>query len=196
MALGYRIKSDLSNNAGMRNTTDIECEYINTIHSLLYTPIADLPMLLEAVLLHLLSRPMFVPGNHGCFLQVAGAFINESSTSKLAPGRFHAEQNLFHPAANLNAAMKLAAESTCRSLRHPRLCPCKCVPTRRCHFDLFYKHSYHKVNRLSLNKTTTVAPALWQTSSAMSWLRTKMRGKANCACSRRIAEQYGPMRLP
>ena len=164
LALGYRIKSDLSNNAGMRNTTDIECEYINTIHSLLFTPSwQKLAYFVgEAILLHLLSRPVFVPGSNGCFLQVAGTLINEiiyqqaSAQSSSTQGRA-----FFAKRQHLNSKMKLAAE------RHLPLPPAsEALPvqvhalTEMPHFDLFYKHSYHKVNRLSLNKITTSGSSL------------------------------------
>ena len=164
LALGYRIKSNMSNNAGMRNTTDIECEYINTIHSLLYTPgWQKLAYAVgEAIILHLLSRPMFVPGNNGCFLQVAGTLANElvyqqasSQNSSMLERKFYTGRQ------NLRSAMKIAAE------KHLPLPPASdAIPlqvrakTELPHFNLFYKHSYYKINRVSLSKITTSGSSL------------------------------------
>ena len=164
LSLGYRVKSDLSNNAGVRNTTDIECEYVNTIHSFLFNPSWQKLAygLGEAVILHLLSRPMFAPGSHGCFFQISGVLINEliyqqsSFQSASMPTR-----TFFSRRQSLNSAMKVAAE---KHLPLPQATMAIDLQVRGStelpHFDLFYKHSYHKDNRLSLNKIRTSGSSL------------------------------------
>jgi len=78
LALGYRAKGDHTN-AGIRGNMDVECYYVNTIHSLLSTmPWQLLAVRLgDAFLLHLLTRPVFVAAQNGCYMQVAGTSVGQ-----------------------------------------------------------------------------------------------------------------------
>ena len=160
LALGYRARTGYGNNTGMRNSTDIECEFVNTIHGLFTTAswqkLAN--VMGEEIILHLLSRPMFSPGSNGCYLQIAGIPVNEllykanaqNTSGSVSSRSFYVkrkellmntknatDRHLPPPSADTTAKWQVEGRT-----QLPR-------------FDMFYKHSYHKMNRLSVSKITT-----------------------------------------
>jgi hypothetical protein len=78
LALGYRLVR-WSSVVSMRSDVDIECYYINTVHSYILTSnwqiIADRAG--EAITRRILLQRLFLASNNGCFVQISGMPMND-----------------------------------------------------------------------------------------------------------------------
>ena len=110
LALGYRAKSDRDqNNAGIRGNVDIECYYVNTIHSMLSGAAWQYlgQMIGEEFLLHVFTRPVFAPSDNGCFLQLSGTGVG---------------QLLYHDFSSLSATARQFFEGRLQLRRQQQAC--------------------------------------------------------------------------
>lgn len=87
IVLGYRTKS-MNSTSIIRSNANLECYHLNTLHNYFNNEFwAFLAYELgENVIKHLLSRPMFLSIENGCYLQLTGTPIFESiRTSNINP---------------------------------------------------------------------------------------------------------------
>ena len=77
--LGYRTKS-MNSTSNVRSNSNLECYHINTLHNYFNNTYWSYLAyeLGENVIKHLLSRPMFLSIDNGCYLQLTGIPVFES----------------------------------------------------------------------------------------------------------------------
>ena len=77
--LGYRTKS-MNSTSNVRSNSNLECYHINTLHNYFNNTFWSYLAyeLGENVIKHLLSRPMFLSIDNGCYLQLTGVPVFES----------------------------------------------------------------------------------------------------------------------
>ena len=155
LTLGYRARTDKSR--GMRGNIDVECYFVNTIHALLTTNkwqhLAKRAG--EAFMLHLLSRPVFIPSTNGCYLQVSGVSVSELLYQKQSQmnGKATNTRLFFSKKKDVNIALKKSQSPNDNALLKSDISLVQVNSrTQLPRFSLFYKHQYRKMNRLPIER--------------------------------------------
>ena len=75
---GFRSKS-MNSKAIARYNDNLECHYVNTLHSYFYNPYWKClaKQIGELFLRHIFSLPIFLPVNNNCYLQLCGMYMFE-----------------------------------------------------------------------------------------------------------------------